>query len=248
MEDQDYILFESYLSNELSIDEEATFESRLKTEPKFNQAFNTYKELSCFLEHKFDKEAESNAFQENLKKISNNHFNNLETIQEKKSTSKTFHLFKYAIAASVALLFGIFTFNQFTNPTYSDFANYDTISLTVRGDNAELLQTAETAFNNKNFVKAEDAFKNLIELDNENAELKLYRAISNIELNNFEIADGLLEDLKAGKSAYKYKGTWYLALSKLKQEKDASCLEILKTIPEDADDYKQAQKLIKKLD
>ena len=35
---------------------------------------------------------------------------------------------------------------------------------------------------------------------------------------------------------------------KLKQEDENSCLELLKTIPEDADDYNEAQKLIKKLE
>lgn len=248
MNDQDYIQFEAYLSKDMAEEEVVIFETRLKNEPEFNQSFNTYKELSSFLEHKFENETASNEFQENLKKISNNHFNNQEVVQEKAAKSKTFNLFKYAIAASVAVLFGIFTFNQFTNPSYSDYANYNTVSLTVRGANNELLQTAENAFNNKDFAKAEEAFKNLIKLDSENSELLLYRAISNIELNNFEIADGLLERLKEGKSVYKYKGTWYLALSKLKQKDEKACLTILKTIPEEADDYKQAQKLINKLD
>lgn len=248
MNDQNYIEFEAYLSKEMAKEDVTLFEARLKNEPEFNQAFNTYKGLSSFLEHKFENETASAEFQENLKKISDKHFSNQEIVQEKTSKSKTFNLFKYAIAASVALLFGIFTFNQFTNPTYNDYADYDTISLTVRGANDELLQTAENAFNNKNFAKAEDAFSNLIKLDSENSELKLYRAISNIELNDFEVADGLLEDLSEGKSVYKYKGAWYLALSKLKQKDEKACFTILKTIPEDADDYKQAQKLINKLD
>tara|TARA_R110002050_G_scaffold57866_5_gene130175 strand:- start:1945 stop:2691 length:747 start_codon:yes stop_codon:yes gene_type:complete len=248
MNDQNYIQFEAYLSKEMTKEELITFEARLKSEPEFNQAFNTYKGLSSFLEHKFENETASNAFQENLKKISDRHFNNSEVVQEQATKSKTFNLFKYAIAASVALLFGIFTFNQFTNPTYNDYSDYDAISLTVRGANDDLLQTAENAFNNKDFAKAEAAFRGLIKLDSENSELIFYSAISNIELNNFEIADALLEDLKEGKSAYKYKGVWYLALSKLKQKDEEACLAILKTIPEDADDYKQAQKLIKKLD
>ena len=69
MNDQNYIQFEAYLSKEMEKEEVTTFEARLKNEPEFNLAFNTYKELSSFLEHKFNKEAESIAFQENLKKI-----------------------------------------------------------------------------------------------------------------------------------------------------------------------------------
>jgi tetratricopeptide (TPR) repeat protein len=244
MKNEDYILFEAYLSNELSKDEVAAFESRLKTEPEFNQAFTTYQELSSFLEHKFENEDATTAFQNNLKTISNAYFEK----QVKPKKVIQFKPWQYAMAASVALLIGIFMFNNFSNPSFSDYNDYETVSFTVRGEQDELFKTAEIAFNNKDFAKAEEAFKQLIEEDENNAELKLYSGISNVELNNFETADKLLADLGLGNSAYKNKATWYLALSKLKQKNEAACLEILKTIPEDADDYEQAQKLIKKLD
>ena len=244
MKDQNYILFESYLSKELSQDEIIAFESRLKNESDFNQAFNTYKELASFLEHKFENEGTSTAFQNNLKTISNTYF-------EKQETAKKVVRFKpweYAMAASIALLIGVFTFNNFSDPTFSDYNNYETISLTVRGGEDALLKEAENAFNNKDFAKAEVVFRNLIEADRNNLEWLLYASIANIELGNYEIADTILQDLRSGNSAYKNKATWYLALSKLKRKDHGACLEILRTIPEDADDYKQAQKLIHKLE
>lgn len=248
MEDQNYILFEAYLSKALSAEERVDFESKLENDPEFQKAFETYKELSSFLEHKFENEETSNAFQNNLKKISEAHFNKNEDKRVVGKTTKTYTLMKYLVAASVAIIFGIFTFNEFSAPNYSDYADYGNISLTVRGENDALLKTAETAFNIKDFAKAEDAFKRLIVEDENNSQLKLYRAIANIELDNFEIADKLLKTLRHGNSAYKHKATWYLALSKLKQENHESSLEILRTIPDDAEDYEQAQKLIKKLD
>lgn len=248
MQDQNYILFESYLSNELSADEVAIFESRLKTELEFNQAFKTYKGLSSFLEHKFENEEASNAFQNNLQNISNTHFNKEEAVSESKKSTKTFQLYKYAIAACVVALFGIFTFNQFSNPSFSDYNEYDSISLTVRGDNNDLLQVAENAFNNKDFAKAEEVFGQLLENDDPNKEYQLYKGIALIELNKFDEADSLFGKLSNEVSVYKNKAIWYLALSKLKQKEYDESLEILKTIPEDADDYKQAQKLINKLD
>ncbi|MFL1012418.1 tetratricopeptide repeat protein [Flavisericum labens] len=248
MEDQNYILFEAYLSKELTKGEVVDFESRLKTDADFNQAFNTYKELNSFLEHKYQNEEASLAFEDNLKKISTEYFNKEKTLGENKGKVRRFNFYKYAISACVVLLFGIFMFNQFSTPTYSDYNNYGAISLSVRGENDALLKTAETAFNNKDFAKADEAFKSLLESDSNNSELKLYRAVSNIELNKFEIAEGLLNQVRNGNSAFKNKATWYLALSKLKQEQNDACLEILKTIPEDTDDYKRAQKLIGKLD
>lgn len=244
MEDQNYILFESYLSKELSQDEIKAFESRLKNESDFNQAFNTYKELASFLEHKFENEAASTAFQNNLKNISNTSFEKQETAKKVAS----FKPWQYAMAASVALLIGIFTFNNFSDPAFSDYNNYEAISLTVRGAEDDLLKEAENAFNNKDFAKAEVVFRNLIKTDSDNLELLLYASIANIELGNYEIADTILQDLRSGNSAYKNKATWYLALSKLKQKDHDTCLEILRAIPEDADDYKEAQKLINKLE
>ncbi len=244
MEDQKYILFESYLSKELSEDEITAFESRLKNESDFNQAFNTYKELTSFLEHKHDNEVASTAFQNNLKTISNTYFENKET--DKKVVR--FKPWQYAMAASIVLLMGIFTFNNFSNPSFNDYNNYETISLIVRGEQEDLLKAAENAFNNKDFAEAEVVFGELLAKDDSNKELQLYRSITLLELDKFDEADSLFGRLSNSPSVYKNKAIWYLALSKLKQKNHDACLEILKTIPEDADDYIQAQELIKKLD
>ncbi|TXG37435.1 tetratricopeptide repeat protein [Seonamhaeicola maritimus] len=250
MEDKNYILFESYLSGELSSDEVAAFELRLNTEPEFNQAFNTYKELSSFLENKLENEEASAAFEANLKKISDKHFSKDELVSEGKQKSKVFKFYKYAVAASVIFFLGLFTFNQFSNPTYSDFDNHGAISLTVRGEQnqQDLIKIAEEAFNAGDYINAEEALIDLIKQDVENIELKLYQAITSIELNKFDVADNLLEDIKNGNSAFKHKATWYHGLSKLKQKDHKACVDILKTLPEHADDYEDAQALIKKLD
>lgn len=242
MEDQDYILFENYLLGDLSKEEIDAFETRLKSDSKFGKSFNAYKELSSFLEDKFENEETSTAFQNNLKNISTKYF------AKQEAPKKRFKPWQFAIAASVVLLISIVVFNNLSTPVYNDYANSDTISLTIRGDQDALLQTAENAFNAKDFKKAEEAFKSLMVIDKENAEIQFYRAVANIELNNYDAAEKLLMPLKNGQSAYKNKAIWYLALSNLKREEYNECLEILKTLPEDADDYNKAQKLIKKLD
>ncbi|APY11194.1 hypothetical protein BWZ22_08025 [Seonamhaeicola sp. S2-3] len=248
MEDKNYILFESYLSGALSKEEMANFELQLQTEPEFNQAFNTYKELSSFLANKFENEAASAAFKENVKKISDKYFNQEETKLEQKPKPKVFPFYKYAIAACVLLFIGLFTFNQFSNPNFSDYNSYETISLTVRGSQNTLLKTAENAFNTKDFAKAEEAFSQLLKQDTANKEFQLYKGIALIELDKFNEADALLEKLSKEDSAFKNDAIWYLGLSKLKQKDYEASLEILKTLPEDANNYNKAQKLIKKLD
>lgn len=244
MLEQDYILFEDYISGKLSKDEVLSFESRLKSDSEFEKSFNTYKELSGFLEHEFGNEEESTSFKDNLKSISDSYF-------EDKTTSKKvikFNFYKYAVAASVALLIGFFIYNQFNNPTYNDFMTYDEVSLTVRGSQDDIKTKAEEAFNKKNFSEAETYFTQLLEQDNSNKEIQLYKGITLLEQDKFDEADALFGKLSQDTSAFKNKATWYLALSKLKQKEFDECMTILKTIPEDADDYKQAQKLLKKLD
>jgi len=252
MEEKDYIQFEDYLFGTLNEKETAVFEEKLKTNNAFAEAFQTYKNLSNYLSDKYGNETESAAFRSNLSSISNKYFKEKlevsEDVSEEKSNKKPFEFYKYVIAACVIVMFGVFTFNQFSSPSYSDYNNFDVVSLTVRGENDALLKTAEDAFNSKDFAAAEKAFAKLIETNKDNVAWNLYSAISHIELSDYEAADDVLTEIANGNSAYKNKAIWYLALSKLKQEDLLACVDVLKTIPEEADDYKRAQKLLEKLD
>ncbi|MFV0565544.1 MAG: hypothetical protein ACK5NB_06915 [Flavobacteriaceae bacterium] len=245
MEERDYLLFETYLEGDMPKDDIVTFKKRLEKDSGFNDAFKLYKETASFLEDKFKNEDERVVFKANLQNISQAYFSNAKSNANK---IKQQRYLKFGVAACTIMLLGFFIFNQFSSPDYNDYANYDTLSLTVRGENQALLQTAETAFNNKNFDVAKDAFEGLLVLDKNNAELTFYYALCNIETNNFEPADNLLNSLQKGTSVYKQKAVWFLALSKLKQGEPDECAKILKTIPQDAEDYAQAQKLLNKLD
>lgn len=249
MEEQDYILFEDYLSGHL--DENATnaFETRLEKDEVFKQSFSIYKDISAHLDHKIGNEEKTMDFRANLDSISHNYFSKLNAQQEEVTIKKPFSFYKLAIAASVALLLGFFVFNQFLgDPSYSDFANYDQISLTVRGTNDALLKEAEKAFNTKNYEEANLLFNQILKEDSSNTEIQLYKSITLIEINQFSEADELLSGISEGNSIYKNKAKWYLALSKLKQDNFEACKTVLKNIPEDTEDYKQAQLLLNKLD
>ena len=70
-----YILFDQYLQGELSIAEKLNFEKQLSENQELAAAFATFKEVNEQLEVKFGLEKERNAFVDNLKTISNEHFN-----------------------------------------------------------------------------------------------------------------------------------------------------------------------------
>ena len=243
MQEQDYITFEAYLSRALPLEEQMAFQKRLQEDEAYKLAFETYKEASGFLEHNFKNEEKNKAFKANLEKVSKSYFNKQEAPK-----AKRIQPWYYSVAIAAILVIGFFIKQQFSSPVYSDFANYETISLTVRGTQSNMLNKAETAFNAKNYKDAEAYFTALIKLDSNNLELQLYQAVSLVELDAFKEADAIFMKIINSPSVYNNKAKWYLALSKLKQEDTNACLNVLQTIPEDAEDYKQAQKLIKKLD
>lgn len=240
MEEKDFILFESYLLGELSEAEQISFEDKLKVDIALQKSFNSYKEVFGLLENKFKDEAATNALTENLSKISDKHF-------KKASSVKViqFKPWKYAVAASLILLLGITVFNDFfSKPSYSDFVSHEPLSLTVRGGQDEFYKQAEEAFNTANYIQAERLFSEILTNNPDMVELKLYRAISLIELNEYTTSDKILEDIAKNDSAYKYTAKWYLALSKLKQEQYNDCELLLKEIPANTDVYQLAQDLL----
>lgn len=244
MEDRDNILFEDYISQSLGQSEKEAFEKRLEEDAEFREAYDLYKETSAFLEHKFLDTTERDAFKENLSKISR------ASSDDTKVTSKKIrllHPWKLAVAASIVVIVGFFYAQWFTTPVYQDFADYPHISLTVRGDSSQLKAEAEKAFNTQNYKEAIPLFKTLLETEPENTEIQLYLAVALVEQDAFAEADTLFNELINEPSAYLNQARWYAALSKLKQQKFKESEAILRLIPQEAEEYPQAQKLLKKL-
>lgn len=240
MNEERYIVFGQYLENELSAEEKTNFEKQLNEDTEMATAFKIFKELHLHLENKFGKEQELKAFKKNLKSISATHFN------PKKSKVVAFKPWQYAIAASVAVLMGLFVF-QNINPTFDDYNNPEMATFIERGDVNQNLKLAQDAFNSKNFKKAIPYFETVLK-ESKSPEIQYFYAVSLLEDNQFPKAETNLLELKSRNSIYKNKATWYLALSKLKQEDYDSCKEILLTIPEDFEDYDQVQQLLNELD
>jgi len=240
MNEERYILFGQYLSNELSAEEKINFEKQLSEDTELAYAFEIFKELNLHLEDKFGNATQLNAFKKNLKSISKDHF------KTKKPKVIAFKPWQYAIAASVAILVGLFVF-QNINPSFDDYNNPEMATFIERGDINENLKLAQDAFNAKNYKTAVPYFEVVLK-ENQSPEIQYFYAVSLLEDNQFQKAEANLLELKSGTSVYKNKATWYLALSKLKQEDYKSCKEILQTIPDDFEDYDQVQELLNELD
>ncbi|MEO8517063.1 MAG: tetratricopeptide repeat protein [Flavobacterium sp.] len=240
MNEENYIVFDQYLANELSAEEKINFEKKLADDTELATTFEIFKELHLHLEQKFGTETEFNAYKKNIKSISKAHF------KTKKSKVIAFKPWQYAIAASVAVLVGLFFF-QNINPNFDDYNNPENASFTERGNVNENLKSAQDSFNAKNYKAAIPYFEVILK-DNKSPEMQYFYAVSLLEDSQFQKAEINLSDLRYGNSIYKDKATWYLALSKLKQKDYRSCKDILLTIPESFEDYDQVQELLNELD
>jgi tetratricopeptide (TPR) repeat protein len=241
MNEEVYISFESYLNNEMSQTEKEQFEQKLNSDNQFRESFNLYKETTAMLENKFD--SKTIDFKENLKSISKSHFSES---KEDKSRVINFKPFYYAVAASVVLAFGTWFMMQ-GNPEYGDFNQHENAYFTERGSIIKNLRLAQNAFNEKNYKAAIENFEIVLK-DYDKPEVRFFYGISLLEENRYSEAETNFITIQNGTSVYKDKATWYLALSKLKQNQFDECKDYIKQIPEDAEDYEKAQKLLNKLD
>ena len=243
MEPQDYTLFENYLSNDLDAEAKTGFETRLQNDTDFKAEFETYKEISEHLEYQFSNAEARENVTKTIENIGDTYFET-NTSAEKSSRFNRSYL---AIAASIVIIVGMFGYNWFSVPTYSDYNNYGDINLTVRGDQNEAINNAENAFNSKEYAEANVYFDKILAKTPNNVDVQFYKGISLIETNNYGEADRVFRSLAEGNSVYKYEAIWYRALSQLKQKDNAGAIAILETIPKEADVYEKAQKLLKEL-
>ncbi|MFT5891542.1 MAG: hypothetical protein ACI9Y7_001646, partial [Dokdonia sp.] len=70
---------------------------------------------------------------------------------------------------------------------------------------------------------------------------------ASVEIENYADAEQIFVNLSTGNSVFKYKAQWYNALNFLKQGDTDRCKQILQDLPQEAENYKNAQELLKKL-
>lgn len=245
MEERDYILFEAYLSGVISPEEKEKLKMRLEKDGELKASFELYKETSAHLENRFGKEKDTMAFREKVSGISEAYFRDA---PGRKKGLRKLRPWQMVAAAGVLVILGIFLSRRMSVPSYDDYAGYPEISLAVRGESNTVLLQAETAFNNGDYGEAATLLGEIVKGGNTNPEIQLYRAISLVELNRFGEADAVLDRLMDSGSVIRYDAMWYAALSKLKQKDFSASADILERIPESADRYKRAQKLLKRLE
>lgn len=247
MESEAHELFVAYLEKELSSSERETFERKLNEDSKFEAEFLEFKNIYIILENRLSPERAT--VLETIKQANSNFNYEPSKVTTEKTEKKVikFKPWKYGIAASILLAIGIFIFNNFSKPTYSDFAAWETISLTVRSDVDESTKNAEVAFNSADYSKALIYFNELLKVEPNNLQLQYYKSVALVELSEYDEADSLLKKISESNSVYASKAKWIKALSYLKQKRYKEAKEVANSITSSDPEYQKAKKLLSKL-
>ncbi|RMB56777.1 hypothetical protein EAX61_13325 [Dokdonia sinensis] len=250
MDEKTILLFDNYLQGVLSLQEQRDLEARIAKEPELADAFTIFKEVNGHLSHTFSQERSD--FKNTIERSANAYFEDANSPRgtiSGNSPSKVIALkpWRYLVAASVVLFFGVMLWMNFQSASYADYAFDGTISLTERSGGELAFAKAEKAFNSQSYEEAILFFDTILSNDPENAEVAYYKGIALVELGKHAEAESLFEQLAQGGSVYKYKALWYNGLSHLKRKDIEGAKTILNKIPSDAEDYEKAQELLDKL-
>src|SRR5699024_2333575 len=232
-------LFDRYCNDELSSEEKKAFEERLASDAEFQRDFALYQDLHQTFTHHFSEERQE--FISTLTEV--DAATSAESGRVRPLKKRRINTWRWAIAASILIVVGLFLFNP-SKPTYRDFAPNQHFSVDVRGDNNGLLSKAAAAFNRADYSQALGYFDRLLANDSSAVNVQYYKAVSLLELNQFNEADLLFTQLTKSPSVFAQNAQWMLALSQLKQKKYAAVKRELKKITNASPFYERAQELL----
>lgn len=243
--EEKYELFEKHTNQSLSDAEQQLLDQLLKEQPETMEELKVYGEMHSHLESSLGNQEKRSQFEANLQQVGDAYFN--EDAKPQKNKVITLPRWTYAVAASVAIILSLYIFNN-RPPSYDEVVMIPEISISQRSFNEELVKAAETSFNAKSYKDAVKNFQKLLFYNPDNAEFMYYYGIALVESAQSVEATKVFAQLASGSSAYKFKAIWFEALHQLKLDNQKQTVSLLKTIPEEAEVYHQAQELLKKLD
>lgn len=246
MKTSDEILLEKYFREGLNSQEQILFNSRM-LDPSFNDQFVLEKQLfECFNENEW-------SFVENTDQQTVEEYQQLfesDDIQRLKSTLKDGDFGKskpvvqsinwkpiiYAVAAAIVLVISIFSFTGDTlqaNEVYASYLDKNQLTYTVvrgAGDNVSLNNIQDLFFQNKYKEVLPLINDQIANHDTDIPTLLIMKGISLTELNKFEEAVIVYDQLINSDYLDSQKGYWYKGLLFLKKEETENAVAILKKI------------------
>ena len=132
-------------------------------------------------------------------------------------------------------------------PKYEDYNNHKPMNVTVKGS-TDTLNKVQKLFNEQNYELANTHLSRLAVYYAKNKEMQLYYGITFLETNQYDLAKNVFEKLTLNKNGtFINDAKWYLALMAFKQNDISTCKKYLEQIPKEANVYKKATSLLKKI-
>ena len=199
-----------YLEGEMSNDEKLEFEKDITQNIELQKKIALYRDVDRFLEA----DSKLNVISERVKNVH-------ELYKEQQHNRKRIYLTLKA-AASIALLFGVFTLIKFitTSPSRMFNKNYTAYSISESQRDASMIKEYDEWFDNYNkgyYKLVVDTYNTLPESQKLEAKTVLYYSCALMELNKYEDALNALQKVNVEDNLFINETfIWYKALCYLK--------------------------------
>lgn len=249
MEKDNYTLIEKYLNGELNEEEIKNFKTRLNEDAAFSEEYTLQKSMNIFLE----KDRNQPSLKSKLETIGGDFFKEEKNEEKPKvipiSRNKNRNRWLVGLIATAAIAVLLVMFNPFQpQDLYQQYASHQSISLTEKSSGSDAGTNAEQAFNQKNYALAFENLTIYLQENPDDQKAQLALGISALESGKTEEAISIFTKINVGSSALKNYGTWYLALSYLKQKDFEKTKTFLNQIPSSEKKlFEKAQSLLKDL-
>ena len=243
----DYEIINDYISGNLRGETLLAFEKEMQTNSELANEVALYKSIEDNFTKQIKNKAEADKLKETLSNLNKTHF----AKQPAKIISfKTIAFAVSAVAAALILFFALRnTQSENADDLYAnEIKNIAPIGENLRGIGIdEEIQQAKALYNAKNYAKALPKLKLIVEKNAAETELTMAIGVCYLQTNNVDSALQIFRQLAVGKTVFSTNALMYKALIFYKQNNMDSCKAALLLIPTDAEKYKTAQSLLKKL-
>ncbi|OQP57907.1 tetratricopeptide repeat protein [Niastella populi] len=234
-----------YAEGDMTADERAAFETVLASDESLQRQLAVYREVHGSLQQHFSADAQRDQLQGTLQTLRGEFFG--DTRQPANVVSIKRWL-RGAVAVAAVLIAVVFIWQPWKPGLFREYADTTMVAPAERGEGeADLLQKAVTAFNNKEFAEAANLLQQVRQQDTTSSYVNFYLGISLLQTGRIAEARNIFNNLYEGQSAFKFDAAWYQALGYLKEDNKAMSKEWLQKIPADASGYNKAQELLRKL-
>lgn len=241
MATNDYNIIDQYLNGELNEAERSAVETRVLEDKAFAEELKLRRSMQGFLRQKGNKPK----LKAQLDNIGAEFFTEEKPLKVARSRRRRLFILS-AVAAAAVILLAIFTWPGQTS-LYQQYGAHSPLSLTEKSTTGVNTYTIEQAFNSGAYAMALPLLEQYLSDKPNDLQARISKGICLLELDRLVEARAIFKEVHEGTTALKTDGSWYLALSYLKEKNLVETRRYLELIPAGSDWGAKAAELLSKL-